>query len=384
MARTWRVGIVKDTSRPMLGLHGLHVAFRGLPGVEIVGHVDSSTDGLETKLAATGARRHYATLPDLLEQEAPDLVVLCSRHPGDHLQQIEAAAEAGCHVYCEKPLTASLLEADRLVALAAEKQIRICVAHLARYALAFRTMRSLLRQGAIGVPLTAYGRGKSDHRGGGEDLMVLGTHILDLQTFLFGAPEQVWAEVTADGRPIDPRDRCDTIEPLGPAAGDSIFACFRFPGQVRGIFESRRGLADAARGVVYMGITVVGSEGALSLRFTDGKRRTLRLCSSPGPPEDGARYEEVPLVEDRVILGAAPLDYSLCGQPDIPATTYFLEANRFAAWDLLCAIEEHRPPVSAAADARLALEMIYGIYASQLAGGVVRFPLEDRAHPLLA
>lgn len=382
MNRTWKVGIVKDTGKPMLGLHALHTAFRGLPNVEVVGHVDSDPESIEDKMRYTLARRHYLSLDDMLQAESVDIVVLCSRHPYDHLAQIQAAAEAGCHVYCEKPLTADLVEADRIVQIARDNKILVGVAHPARYALSFRTMKRMVQAGDIGTPLSIHGRGKCDHRGGGEDLIVLGTHILDIQTFLFGEPEWVYAEVGQDGRPIQRGDRANTVEPIGPAAGDEVFATFRFPGNVRGSFESRRGLFDPASGVIHMGVTVVGTEGALSVRFVDPGERKLRLSRYPGPVEDAGCFEDVPLVEDRVIPGAAPLDYSLCGQPDIPKTGYFLEANRFAVWDLMCAIDEGRQPVSNVYNARLAQEMICGIYASHLQRARVTFPLEDRAHPL--
>jgi hypothetical protein len=60
----------------------------------------------------------------------------------------------------------------------------------------------------------------------------------------------------------------------------------------------------------------------------------------------------------------------------------FLDSNRFAVWDLMRAIEENRQPVSNVYNARLALEMIYGIYASHLTTAMVRFPITDRTHPL--
>lgn len=382
MKRPWRVAIVKDTSKPMLGLHGLHTAFRGLPNVDVVAHVDANTEDLQAKMAWTGAKRHYATLPEMLESESPDIVVLCSRQPYDHLPQIEVAAEAGCHIYCEKPLTASLLEADRILELVERKQVKLCMAHPGRYALAFRTMKRMLEAGEIGRPLTVYGRGKCDHRGGGEDLIVLGTHILDLMTFFFGAPEYVYADIAVDGRPMVQTDRAETVEPIGPAAGDSIFAHFRFPGDLRGTFESRRGLYDRSSGLNPMGITVLGTEGALSMRFDDGATRKLRISRGTSHLEYGASFEDVPLVEDRVIPNADPLDYSLCGQKDIPRAQYFLEANRFAVDDLMRAIEEDRQPVSNAGNATLALEMIYGIYAAHLSGRAVKFPLHDRTHPL--
>ena len=62
--------------------------------------------------------------------------------------------------------------------------------------------------------------------------------------------------------------------------------------------------------------------------------------------------------------------------------TYFLEANRFAAWDLIRAIDEGRQPISNVYTARLALEMICGIYAAHLSKGMVSFHLQDRTHPL--
>ena len=230
-------------------------------------------------------------------------------------------------------------------------------------------MKRMIESGAIGRPLTFYGRGKEDERGGGEDLVVLGTHILDLGCFLFGNPESVSAEVTVEGRPLRRTDRSVTKEPLGPVAGDNVFALLRFPKQVRGLFESRRGLF---RNQVRMGVSVAGSEGILSVRYDNDRK--LRLSRTSFPPEDEAAYEDVPLRETRTIPGAEA--------PDFGYLRYFTDNNRFAAWDLMRAIEEDRQPEANAYHARATLEIINGIYASQLAGRVVALPLKDRVHPL--
>jgi predicted dehydrogenase len=393
MNRHWKVAVVKDTSKPMLGGHGLQVAFRGLPGVEIVAHVDSNTQDLGPKLAQTGAKRHYATCAAMLAHETPDIVILCSRHPGDHLEQVRRIAVKGCHLYCEKPVSVLLTEADEMVRIAETSRIKFAMAHPARHDLGFLTMKRLVESGEIGTPLTVIGRGKCDHRGGGEDLIVLGTHILDLQAFFFGAPRRVMAEVLTGGRRATREDAIQTklVEPVGPALGDDVFASFQFPDGVRGIFESRAGLLDAKlvlgdleNGVRHMGLSVIGTQGVLSLRFDDlgVRRRPLLISRIPCFPESDARFEPVPLMEERTIPGAEPLDYSLCGQPDVPRAQWFLEAGRFAAWDLIRAIEEDRHPVSDIGDARLAVEMIQGIYASHLSGTAVTFPLANRQHPL--
>lgn len=384
MSKIWKVGIVKDTSKPMLGLHALHVAFRGLPNVEVVAHVDANSEDIEKKMSFTQAKRHYTDYLDMLDTAKPDIVVLCSRHPGDHFAQIKAAAERGCHLYCEKPMTANLREADEIVELIGKHHIKLCVAHPTRYSLPYLTMKRLIDRGEIGTPFTAYGRGKCDHRGGGEDMMVLGTHILDLQDFLFGAPERVWADVKTNGKPIFAGELSQTVEPIGPAAGDDIYACMNFPNGVRGIFESRRGLPGVPEGIVQMGLTVVGSKGALNMRFNDAATPVCKLGISrrPSPPEDATEFEEFPLTEIRNIPGAEPLDWSLCGQRDIPHASIFLESNRFAVCDLMAAIQEDRQPISNALNARTTLEMIYGIYASSLSRQDITLPLADRTHPL--
>lgn len=382
--RRWKIAIAKDSSRPMLGLHGLHNAFRGLPGVEVAALFDRHEDNAKKVMEVIGAQRHYTDYPAMLDRERPDIVVLCSRHPFDHLPQIAAAAERGIHIYCEKPMTVSLEEADAIIALTEKHHIKLCMAHPARYSLAFRTMKAMIEAGEIGVPVRAHGRGKCDHRGGGEDLVVLGTHILDLMAFFLGAPEYVWADVTVNGRPVGPTDRSETVEPLGPLAGDEVFAYFRFPNCVSGTFDSRRGLFNPVHQVVHMGITAVGTAGALSMRFNDNVpvESRLRISRVAAPPEDHASYEDVELVETRVIPDAAALDYAVAGLCDIPQKPLFMESNRFAAWDLMQAIVEDRLPESNQYHARIAQEMIHGIYAAHLAGMRTRLPLPCRKHPL--
>ena len=383
MSKTWKIGIVKDTSKPMLGLHALHVGFRGIPNVEVVALVDSNPNLPEGIMECTGAQRHYMAMEEMLKQESPDIVILCSRQPDDHLEQIRLAAKYGGHIYCEKPMVARLSEADEIVKIEQEYGIKICMAHPARYSCGFRTMKKMIEEGAIGTPLLAHGLGKCDHRGGGEDLIVLGTHILDVICFLFGQPESVSAEVLIDGKPVQPGELMRTVEPVGPVAGDTVLASFRFPNGMHGVFESRRGLFRIKTDDAHlMGLTVVGTTGSLSLRFDDVRARQLRYSHLTAAPGDDNALDVVPLVDDRVIAGVEPLDYNLCGRCDIPRSPFFLESNRFAVWDLMRAIEENRQPVSNIYNARQTQEMIQGIYESALSGKTIPLPLVERKHPL--
>jgi predicted dehydrogenase len=381
--RDWKVAIIKDSSKPMLGLHGLHTAFRGLPNVTVVALVDSNTDNLEQKMAQVQARAHYATCQDMLAHEAPDIVVITSRHPGDHLEQIRMVAQAGCHIYCEKPISDSLAEVDEIIRIVNANGIKFAMAHTARHDLSFRTMKRMIEAGDIGTPLTVVGRGKCDHRGGGEDLIVLGTHVLDLQTYFFGPPESVMADIRIEGRLAARSDRVETVEPIGPVIGDDIFAVFQLKNGVRSIFETRRGLQQPEQAEPHLGIRVMGTEGVLSLRFGSGERQRLLISRQRCYPEDNPNFEEVELHEDRMIPGAEPVDYSLCGKMDVPEPPRFLDANRFSVWDLMRAIEEDREPIASLTDARVVVEMIHGIYAAHLERRTLTFPLMNQVHPLV-
>ena len=369
-----RIGIVYDTSVPGRGGHGTHLAFKGLPGADVVALVDSNHTNLEARMADVQAKRHYDSWQELLDKEKLDIIDVCSRLPGDHFDVICAALKKGISVLCEKPLVSSLEEADEIVRLAKENHARVCVAHLARYALVFRTMKREIESGRIGRVLTFYGRGKEDERGGGEDLLVLGTHILDAGCFLFGHPTSVYAEITQHGKELVRKDRIETTEPLGDVAGTDLFSTFDFPCGIRGVFESRRGLFKTQ---VRMGITVAGTDGCLSMRY-DGKRY-LRFTSSPYPPEDDSQYEILPLVEDISISGAKPLEYEMGAMSE---GWYFTQNNRFAAWDLMNAIDEDREPIASAAEAAVTMELINGMYESQFKKRRIPLPLVDRRPPL--
>ena len=52
----------------------------------------------------------------------------------------------------------------------------------------YRDVKKLIADGAIGTLLEFRGRGKEDRRGGGEDLWVLGSHVLDMIRALHEPP----------------------------------------------------------------------------------------------------------------------------------------------------------------------------------------------------
>ena len=377
-----KVCIVFDTGDGRRGGHFTEYAFCGLPGADIAALADRNREA-EDGFRRSGARKRYFDWREMLDAEKPDIAVFCSRLPDEHTEQIRYAIDRRIHVLCEKPLAADLEAADDLVARAKAAGVLIQVAHLARFAPVFREMKRRIDAGTIGRPLTCYMRGKEDDRGGGEDMMVLGTHLFDVSVMLFGRPESVWAEVRQNGRIIRRGDTIPVSEPMGLCAGDDIFARFRYTNGVNGIFESRRGMVPG-NGAARFGIVVSGTKGTLAMRYSGG--RTLRFCGGfPTPFEDAAEFRELPLPPPEAIPGAAPLDYAAYGMdPESPAHRYYADNNRRAAWELLRAADGLTTLSSSAEDALASLEMIEGVYASGISGRTMALPLADRKHPLAA
>jgi predicted dehydrogenase len=232
-----------------------------------------------------------------------------------------------------------------------------------------RYAKRLLAEGAIGDILTVQMHGKEDRRGGGEDLMVLGTHLFDTLRFLLGRnPAWVFATVTMeDGRPVTREAAAEGPEELGLIAGDRIHALYGFGHGVTATFETRRHQETA--GVNRFGLWIFGSKGILTVH--NGSQQ-VRLYESPVWHPDAT----VPVRD----ITAEALGQARDGQP--PAGQLAMAANAAIVRDVLQAREEGRRPVNSGYDGRWALEMIHGVYASHLAGARVPLPLAHREHPL--
>lgn len=257
-------------------------------------------------------------------------------------------------IFCEKPFARTLAEADAMIAACDRTGTKIAVSHQSRVQPFARKIKELIANGVIGEVKEVYSAGKQDHRGGGQDLMVLGTHTLDLLCFLFGRPRWVQSYILQDGHDAGPDDARQGDEEIGPILGDHLQATYAFEQGIMGYFLSRR--RDVRPGPRPGGMEIYGTEGILVHR--DGY-----LLHYPHPSWTPATTE--PAWE--VVL-----------EPYSPG---FDTLNALMIRDLIAAVEEDRDPISSGRDARWALEMILGVYAAHRHGRT-QLPLEDREHPL--
>ena len=352
--KTYRAAAIGHTGAGNFG-HGLHIAYNNLDNVEFIAIADLDEAGREKAMADTGAARGYADYREMLDKEQLDIVSVCPRWVPEHLAMVTACLEAGCNVYCEKPMTMSLADGDEIVETARARGLKVAVAHQAVYLPATHAIKRMLADGKIGTVQAIYASGKQDHRGGGEDMIVLGTHLFNMMRFFVGDVAWMQSHVTINGKEVAHEDAEEPTEPVGPIAGDCINSYFAFKNGVSGFFSTRRNQAGSGR----YGMEIVGSDGIFSLRGDVANRLMVYPYPVLVPSNPEQEWEAVDL-----------------------DNTPFSQGNELAIRDLVDAIENDRKPISAAEDAVAALEMILGAYESQLTGQRVPFPIANREHPL--
>lgn len=354
----YRVAVIGRSGRGNYG-HGLDVVWQQFPPsrVQVVAIADEDEAGGRGAAARLGVKAVYRDYREMLRQEQPDIVSIAPRWVDPHHDMVLAAAEAHANVYLEKPMARSLAEADSMIAACERAHVKLSIAHQMRLAPTVLRARELIRSGEIGQLMEMRGRGKEDRRAGGEDLMVLGTHVMDLMRLFAGDPLWTLAHVTDRGAELSRAHVRDGAEGLGYLAGDNMAAMYWFPNGVHGYFASRK--SEDTTGVRF-GLDLCGSRGIITLRA--GMDPQIQILRSPS----WARTEARDIIAAR---GESAADA-------------FQIANKRLVEDLLDAIERDRQPLSNAYDGRWALEMILSIYASQRAGTRVMFPMTERRHPL--
>jgi len=362
----YRVAVIGHTGRGNYG-HGLDRVWQDVPGTQVVAVADADARGLAAAINRLGLPKGFDDYRQMLDQMKPDLVTVAPRWLDQHRDMVVAAAERGVRgIYLEKPMCRTLAEADDMLAACEKHNVKLAIAHQTRYSPKLKVIGEMIASGRLGRILELRARGKDDHRGGGEDLWVLGTHVMNLMHHFGGDPKSCFATAWQDGRPIEAKDVREGNEGIGQLAGDEIHATYRLARGVTGYFDSvRNGRGNPSR----FGLRVFGSEGVLQLHDTGHLPNVQFLAdSSWSPGRSGKTW---------VAVSSAGV-----GKPEPLENGGLHAGNVLAVKDLIAAVEEDRRPLSSIHEARTATEMIVAVFESQRLGRPVTFPLDVRANPL--
>jgi 1,5-anhydro-D-fructose reductase (1,5-anhydro-D-mannitol-forming) len=136
IAREWVIGAIRDA------------------GGEVVSVMSSDAGRAQAYAAANGIPAHTDSLEEFLADPAVEAVYVSTTNEL-HREQTVAAARAGKHVLCEKPLALTLADARAMVEACREAGVVMATNHHLRNAGTHRAMRQAIRDGLIGRPLAA-------------------------------------------------------------------------------------------------------------------------------------------------------------------------------------------------------------------------------------
>lgn len=321
MASKYRAGIIGTG-----GIARRHAqGWQALDSVTVVAGADVNQSALDNFAAEFEIPSKYGDFREMLEQEALDIVSVCT-WPGTHSSATVAAAEAGAKaILCEKPMAVSIGGADAMLAACEQSGTKLAIGHHHRFNPANTEARRRIAAGAIGQPTLIHSR-----MSGG--LTNNGTHAIDWIRYWLSDPKTEWVMGQVERR-TDRHERAEPIE-------DRCAAIISFAGGARGILESDMPASNVPDG----GMRIYGTEGTLKI---DGTALYVQNA-------DAAGFQQL----------------------DIPADT-----NQFV--ELIGWLEGKNGHRNEAKHGHAVVEIMMAIYESLRTKGLVNIPMETKESPLI-
>jgi myo-inositol 2-dehydrogenase / D-chiro-inositol 1-dehydrogenase len=330
----------------------LHAAaFKLVPNAQLVAVASATEEHARGFAAQHEIANAYTDYRRLIEDDAVDVIsVALPNHL--HRDVVVAAAQAGKHVICEKPLARTLAEADEMIAACADAGVLLMYAEELCFAPKYVRAKELVDEGALGrVFMVSQGEQHfgphSDwfwdvERSGGGVLMDMGCHAVEFARWIYDKPQI--ESVTAELGTYVHGDRT--------RGEDHAIGTVRFEGNRVGLIETSwakpGGMDDRAE--------IIGSEG---VTYVDLLRGSALVTYS----QNGYGYAVEKAPDTRGWTFAMFEELWNYGFPQ--EMRHFIE----------CVQHSHQP-LETGEDGRAVLEVLYGLYRAAGSAGRVGLPLE--------
>jgi predicted dehydrogenase len=117
--------------------------------LELVAVADIRPEMAEKAAKSYGAEAWYADYRQLLARPDIDFVDICTPEFLHH-EQVIAAADAGKHIHCEKPMSSTVAEADAMIEAARRNGVKLMIGHSRRFTPRYQKIRAAIERGDIG------------------------------------------------------------------------------------------------------------------------------------------------------------------------------------------------------------------------------------------
>jgi predicted dehydrogenase len=224
----------------------------------------------------------YRSLEEMLADELVELVIVNTPNY-THYDYTKQALEAGKHVIVEKPFTATVEEAEELIALAKKQNKVLSVYQNRRYDSDYKTIKKVLDKKLLGEVVEAefhFDRFREElspkqHKeipGPGTGVLYdLGAHIIDQALQLFGMPEKLFADIRI-------------VRPVSKV--DDYFEVLLYYPNLRVRLKASYSVREALPGYIIHGL-----KGSFIKAKTDVQEAMLQAGNMPGGKDWGTEPE---------------------------------------------------------------------------------------------
>ena len=263
----------------------------GMRNVRIVAAADIVARTARKFAADCGAGHAFTDYEKMLDLDRLDAVWVCTP-TFQHAAPVVAAARAGKHVFCEKPMALNLRDALRMASVCQRHGVRLAIGFVRRFDPEWGKFKQVIQSGALGRPLVwrylADGRPQNpwfrDAGKGGGPLMDGAVHNYDFAMQIFGPVESVQASALQFDPTSVGADTASVI--LNFASGDQHTLVWTW-GMAPGSACTSLNDTIGPQGSLQFGVTASsaplsydpGKQGALTLKSARGRERvyTYRL-----------------------------------------------------------------------------------------------------------
>lgn len=257
MKKTLGIGLIGAGRAGMI--HGKNFAFH-VPGAKVAAISDPDEPTRNAASAELGGVRAVSSYTDLIALDEVDAVVIVTP-TRLHREIALAAAKAGKHIFCEKPMAMTPAECDDMIAAADAAGVKLQIGFMRRFATAFCQMKEQIESGVIGdvvmVRSLTYGPSVPqpwmyDLKAGNGPLAEVNSHDIDTVRWMTGSDITEVYAIGGNFRSPDAR------VPF-PDFYDNVAMVLRFA-------NGMQGMISGAQGVRYgydARCEVLGSKGIL-------------------------------------------------------------------------------------------------------------------------
>jgi len=307
-------------------------AYKKIDNVEIVTAAELDQDRRNRFAEDFELSTVYKDYTEMLEREDVDIVSVCT-WPRTHCDATCKAASSGVKgIMCEKPMAVNLKEADQMLEICAEHDVRLAIGHQHRFDSQLVKARDLINDKAIGELVLLWGHCSLD-------LMNNGSHVVDMINFLNNDAEVDWVMGQIDRR----RKREGHANHPDMYVEDMAVGRICYKNGVRATVELGEFAFQAWQ------FHIIGTDGIIDVNLPGGP--PIRFISAD---TSGWTIPEIQPCDSR-------------------------EAEMV---ELIAAIEEKREHISSGKIGRNSLEIIMAIFDSSRSRSLVNIPLKIKENPL--